>query len=224
MYGGGNFLNSIMDEVRIWNVARTSAEINANMNVALTGSPAGLVSRYSFDQGTASGNNPGLTTLTNNQGNAAFNGNVINFGLSGTNSNWVSGAPALSGLVLNNSFNNTSNASGLYPVGSTNVVWTVTDAAGNVSTCTQVITVTAPDINLTGNSVTIVKGDVTPSASDNTDLGGTLPGVAVSKTFTIQNKGTSPLTVSSIGVAEPMHLSLQQAVSVYLQLLQRTAM
>jgi uncharacterized protein (TIGR02145 family) len=43
--------------------------------------------------------------------------------------------------VLNN-FNGTSNASGTYPVGVTNVVWTVTDTHGNSNTCTQKITVT----------------------------------------------------------------------------------
>jgi hypothetical protein len=200
-YQNGNFLNSIMDEVRIWNIARTSAEINANMNVALTGSPAGLVSRYSFDQGTAGGNNTSILTLTNNQGNSAYNGTITNVARTGATSNFVSGAPALSGLVLNNSFNNTANASGTYPIGTTNVVWTATDAVGNQSTCTQVITVNAPEINLTGNTVSIVKGSASPSTTDNTDFGGTLPSVPVTKTFTIQNTGTSALTVSSIGVS-----------------------
>ncbi|MBX7051414.1 MAG: HYR domain-containing protein, partial [Flavobacteriales bacterium] len=35
----------------------------------------------------------------------------------------------------------TNNAPASYPVGATNVVWTVTDANGNMSTCTQVVTV-----------------------------------------------------------------------------------
>jgi hypothetical protein len=200
MWGGANNLNSVMDEVRIWNVARTSAQINANMNIALTGAPTNLVSRYSFDHGIPNGSNAGVTTATNTQGNTAFNGILFNFALTGTASNWVTGAPALAGLVLNNSFNNTSNASGLYNVGTTNVVWTATDAAGNVSTCTQVITVTAPDINLTGNGTTIPTGDVTPSTSDNTDFGGTTPGVGVTKTYAIQNTGTSPLTVNAINI------------------------
>jgi hypothetical protein len=90
----------------------------------------------------------------------------------------------------------TYNAPGTYTIH-----WTFNDGNGNTSTATQLITVTAPDINVTGNSVTIVKGDATPSVSDNTDFGGTLPGTPVAKTFTIQNKGTAPLVVSSIGVS-----------------------
>jgi hypothetical protein len=42
--------------------------------------------------------------------------------------------------VINN-FNNTANASGIYPLGTTTVIWTVTDIAGNSATCTQTITV-----------------------------------------------------------------------------------
>ncbi|WP_422107134.1 HYR domain-containing protein [Winogradskyella sp.] len=43
--------------------------------------------------------------------------------------------------TITNDFNNTSDASGSYPVGATSVVWTVRDAAGNENTCTQTITV-----------------------------------------------------------------------------------
>jgi hypothetical protein len=38
-------------------------------------------------------------------------------------------------------FSVTNNAPGTYPVGNTNVVWTVTDSSGNKGTCTQQITV-----------------------------------------------------------------------------------
>ena len=43
---------------------------------------------------------------------------------------------------VKNSYNNTANASGTYPVGTTVVTWTVTDIHGNSNTCTQSITVT----------------------------------------------------------------------------------
>ncbi|MDZ4750756.1 MAG: choice-of-anchor L domain-containing protein, partial [Flavobacteriales bacterium] len=46
-----------------------------------------------------------------------------------------------SAVTITNSFNGTSNASGFYPVGFTNVLWTVTDASGNTTTCTTVVTV-----------------------------------------------------------------------------------
>jgi proline racemase len=47
---------------------------------------------------------------------------------------------------LVNDFNNTSDASGTYPIGTTTVIWTVTDNSGNTSTCTQTITVTDTEL------------------------------------------------------------------------------
>ncbi|OSZ79057.1 hypothetical protein CAP35_12645 [Chitinophagaceae bacterium IBVUCB1] len=70
---------------------------------------------------------------------------------------------------------------------------------GNVSgTCAAF---SAPEINITGNSNSIVDGDNTPSATDNTDFGGTNPGVPVSKTYTIENTGTATLNVSTINIS-----------------------
>mgnify|MGYP006283976205 FL=1 len=43
---------------------------------------------------------------------------------------------------VTNDYNNTADASDTYPVGTTTVTWTVTDDAGNTSTCTQDVTVT----------------------------------------------------------------------------------
>ncbi|MES1174242.1 MAG: LamG domain-containing protein [Myxococcales bacterium] len=47
----GGFTGKI-DELRIWNVARSDAEIKATMNQRLTGKEAGLVVYYTFDEGT----------------------------------------------------------------------------------------------------------------------------------------------------------------------------
>ncbi len=43
--GGQNFAGS-MDEIRIWNLARTAAEINGKMNCTLVGNEAGLLAYY----------------------------------------------------------------------------------------------------------------------------------------------------------------------------------
>jgi len=43
-----------IDEVRIWNHARTEAEIKRHMNTRLTGWETGLVARYSMDKGSGS--------------------------------------------------------------------------------------------------------------------------------------------------------------------------
>lgn len=50
--------------------------------------------------------------------------------------------PCNEGYTITNSYNNTSNASGTYPVGVTAVAWTITDVSGNNTICNQKITVT----------------------------------------------------------------------------------
>lgn len=85
------FLGAI-DEVRIWDVARTPAEIQANMNTEFCTIPSSLKAYYKFNQGIANGTNTGVTTLIDNSGNSN-NGTLSGFTLSGASSNWVPGAP-----------------------------------------------------------------------------------------------------------------------------------
>jgi hypothetical protein len=87
-----------------------------------------------------------------------------------------------------------------FPVGTTTVTVTANDGHGYTSTCHFDVTVIAPEINITGNSVTIVDGDATPSLTDNTNFGSTTPGAPIVKTFTIQNTGNDDLNVSAINI------------------------
>ena len=48
----GRFWNGRLDEIRIWEVARTEAEIQANMSIELTGNEEGLVAYYPMNEGT----------------------------------------------------------------------------------------------------------------------------------------------------------------------------
>jgi hypothetical protein len=78
------------------------------------------------------------------------------------------------------------------------VTYTATDVAGKTAYCTMSITVSAPEIDMRGNNVSIADGDNTPDLADHTNFGGTLIGVPLTRTFTIVNTGTQPLTISSI--------------------------
>ncbi|MCP4744695.1 MAG: choice-of-anchor D domain-containing protein, partial [Desulfobacteraceae bacterium] len=56
---------------------------------------------------------------------------------------------------------------------------------------------TTPEINVQGNSVTITDGDTTASVSDHTDFGSAdITAGTVNRTFTIENLGSSSLTLS----------------------------
>lgn len=144
--GTNRFFDGKMDELRIWNVQRTASEIQANMNKCLTGSEPGLMVYYPFNQGIAEMNNAGENILTDEAAaGGVSDGTLNNFALNGTSSNWVKGS-VNANLSYTNNFNNTSNASGNYPVGKKNVKWTVTDCDGNSANCTMTVTVTGCNI------------------------------------------------------------------------------
>jgi len=82
-----------IDEMRLWNTARTIEQISGNMRSPLTGTETGLVALYSFNQGVAGGSNPGVTTLPDLTGHN-YTGALQNFALTGTTSNWVAGYTA----------------------------------------------------------------------------------------------------------------------------------
>jgi hypothetical protein len=62
----GFFMNGLFDEVRIWNVARTPAQIQANMHKPLVGNETGLVGYWRVDDGSGSTVND--STSNNNDG------------------------------------------------------------------------------------------------------------------------------------------------------------
>lgn len=102
------------------------------------------------------------------------------------------------------SVSNNAPVSGVYPVGVNTVVWTVTDAAGNVTTCNQLITVTdnqAPvaicqdvtvNLDATGNGSTSAAA-VNNGSNDNCGIAS----LVLSDTdFTCTDVATSPNTVT----------------------------
>jgi hypothetical protein len=156
-----NFQGSI-DEVRVWNVARTASEILSNMKVELN-AQAGLVAAYHFNEGIAAGTNTGLTTTADASGNN-LNGTLNNFARTGNTSNWVAGQSFDAKI--------SGNAPATFPVGNTIVTWTATDGFGNTATCNQTVNVVTPTGTqvLASNNVLITDGDATPSFSDFTDF------------------------------------------------------
>ncbi len=88
--GGSIRFNGSIDEVRIWNVARSAAEINAFKDVEFCSNPAGLVAYYKMNEGIAGGSNVGITTTLDEI--SANNGFLNSFALNGATSNFVTGA------------------------------------------------------------------------------------------------------------------------------------
>ena len=80
--GGGSsaYFQGVLDEARIWNYARTEAEIQGTSNSKITSSQSGLLARWSLDEG--------LGSSVNGSAGTTFNGTIQNTGYS-----WVFGAP-----------------------------------------------------------------------------------------------------------------------------------
>ncbi len=213
----GTFFNGTLDEVRLWNIVRTSQDINNNMNSELTGTPSGLVNYFKFDQGVAGGNNSSVTTLTDAIG--SNNQSLLNFALSGATSNWVAGATSTGGsgsqgnvcinstLQLSNTTTGgvwtssntavaTVNTSGLVAgvsAGSATITYTVTNSNNCTTAVTTSVTVNPlPTASISGTT-TVKKGDASPVITLN-GANGTAP-----YTFTYTINGGTALTVTSSG-------------------------
>lgn len=52
-WSSGEYFDGALDEIRLWNVARSPEQIRSNMNTPLTGKEPGLVLYMNFDDGTA---------------------------------------------------------------------------------------------------------------------------------------------------------------------------
>jgi hypothetical protein len=88
--GNNGYWKGMLDEVRVWSVARTAKQISDYANIELVGSETGLMTYYNFNQGTADGSNSGVTTVTD-RSTGGRTGTLYNFALTtGTTSNWVS--------------------------------------------------------------------------------------------------------------------------------------
>jgi len=91
-----------VDEVRIWTVKRTAAQIAASMNTKLVGNETGLIMYYDMQEGIADGYNVGTTTLLDRQTNRAVTNITLPAGFlantpdaTSTRSNWTSRSRAL---------------------------------------------------------------------------------------------------------------------------------
>lgn len=97
-----NFFNGSIDEVRVWNVARTASEIQNNYLKELAGNETGLAAYYTFNQGIVNGTNTSITTL-NDKGNNNIVGSLTNIARTGTTSNFIPGLiPNISGTATAN--------------------------------------------------------------------------------------------------------------------------
>lgn len=191
--------NGMIDEVRIWNVARTRCQINTYKNCEIPNNAPGLLVNYHFNQGIANGNNTAVTTLTDAT-SSAITGTLAGITLTGTASNWVAPGGVVSGsitAIAGPSYSATSlstcsgNTISLTSTGATSFTWspaitnnvafTPSASAGYTITNTNSVTTCSNTAvaNVTVNSLPTV------SASTTNTL------ICVGQTATLTATGTS---------------------------------
>jgi hypothetical protein len=110
-------------------------------------------------------------------------------------SSFVAPDPGPSALIATGTFNTVSSSF------STIRTWA---AATPTATSEIVLAGTAgPEVNVIGNGLNIADGDTTPSAADFTQFNATSVGGNSSRTFTIQNTGSSILSLGSFSSSNP---------------------
>lgn len=86
--GGNRFFEGQLNNFRIWSKVRSMEEISYNAFTIYTGNTSDLEICYDFNQGIAGGNNLGEDLAYDSSGNQ-YDGELYNFSLIGSNSNWL---------------------------------------------------------------------------------------------------------------------------------------
>lgn len=188
------FTPTAFEDVRIWNVARTSAELNAYMSANLSGTESGLLAYYRFEDGA------GSSTVTDLTGN----GNTLTMYNMDPTSDWISGpfAVAQTTDVQNSCGPITWIDGNTYSADTTGATFTY--VGGSVGGCDSIVTLDltinsaqqATDVQVACGSYTWIDSN-TYTANNNTAVYTILGGAAngcdsiVTLDLTINNSGES---------------------------------
>ena len=193
---GSQVFQGTIDEVRIWNVARSATDIQNNFTDCVDSSNPNLEAYYQLNDGT------GSTTVTDASGNG-YTGTLVNMNATTA---WVEGQVNCSPpITLVNDYNSTDDASDVYPVGTTTVTWTATDSNNNTATCSFDVTVEDTEdpvancadpftVQLDANGeASITVADIDNGSTDNCDI----DTIAINKTdFSCADVGDNTITLT----------------------------
>lgn len=193
---GANHFDGKIDEVRVWNTAKSLSELQANMNNELCSIPADLKAYYRFNNGVADGTNTGLNSLADLSGTSS-NASLVNFALTGTTSNWTGGATLSGGFTTSTLTESACNSYTWAANGMTysnSGTFTTTLPSANSSNCDSITT-----LNLTINTANDQTTAITACDSYTWAVNG--------MTYTSSNTIVEPLT-STAGCAYDHTLNL----------------
>jgi subtilisin-like proprotein convertase family protein len=190
------FFPGTLDEIRIWDILRSDMEIFTDFNSCVSETASGLVAYYKLDDNTGS-------TIVSDSTVNGYDGTLVNMDPA---TDWVNGQVSCNSYTLVNDYNNSSDASGTYPVGTTTVLWSLLDGSGNtIDSCSMDITINdneapvancaAPfTIQLDANGMaSITAADVDNGSADNCAVASTSIDVT---DFTCADVGPNTVTLT----------------------------
>ena len=214
----GHF-NGLLDEVRIWNIARRQQEIQAHIHKQLVGNEEGLIAYYTFNQGIAEGSNSGNKTLVDISSDN--HGTLNGFALSDMNSNWVEaeGRNSTSSdptITASQTFNYTENQDTGYEIGTVEAtddvgVTNFNIASGNANGYFDIdnngkltLTTTGAETDVASNDYETTPNSFTLSITASDDAGNTSTPQSVNLNVTNLNDNTPVITSggSATSIAE----------------------
>jgi len=163
--GGSILFEGSIDEVRIFDYARSGTQITAEMNAEFCTIPSGLVAYYRFNDGTPLATNTNSTTAIDDSGNSNT-GTLNNFALTGSTSNWDNGPVITPGATATST---TINSCSAHTSPSGQVFWTsgsysevLTGASGCDSISTVDLVINIPTVS---NTVVVCDSLISPSGN-----------------------------------------------------------
>jgi hypothetical protein len=114
LLSGNNFYQGVLDEVRVWNVARTADEIRTAMHTTLDGDEAGLLAYWQLNEGSG---------LIAGDVSGGHDGTLINM----DDTDWIASTAPVGG---GESFTETVSDTGMVPFGATGVTMNFTSKTG----------------------------------------------------------------------------------------------
>jgi hypothetical protein len=148
-----------IDEVTLWNKALSQTEIQDMMTNELTGSETGLQLYYKFNQGIPGGNNVGITKLHTEVNTPTYDGDILNFAMTGNTSNFL-GAIAGPTIVTTAATSITQNSATLNGTVNANGDTTTVSFEYGLTTAYGT-TVPGVPVTVTGSTVTPVLANIT---------------------------------------------------------------
>ncbi|WMW77971.1 LamG-like jellyroll fold domain-containing protein [Flavobacterium sp. 20NA77.7] len=154
-YGGiHTWLKGALDEVRVWNVARSLSQIQQGMYNALVGNETGLVAYYDFNQGIAGGNNSTINAALDRTTNV-LHGTLTNFAKTGTASNFVGNTAA--NFVITGAATLCANSTSQYTHQVSGGTWSLSSGA-NATISTSGLLTAAANEDITVSYTYVVNG------------------------------------------------------------------